>query len=91
MGIRDGIGARQEAGAGQYSGDTRHDSQRRNSIAGGFDTSAKDTAIRVTRRTSSGQTVTREINLREAGSQGRIEQDIVVLPDDVVFVPELIF
>ena len=60
-------------------------------LAGGFDTSAKDTAIRVTRRTSSGQTVTHEINLRAAGSQGRIEQDIVVLPDDVVFVPELIF
>jgi len=59
--------------------------------AGGFDTSAKDTAIRVTRRASSGQTATYEINLRSAGEKGMLEQDIVVFPDDVIFVPELIF
>jgi protein involved in polysaccharide export with SLBB domain len=59
--------------------------------AGGFDTSAKDTAIRVTRRTANGQVVTREVNLRAVGTQGRIESDIVLQPDDVVFVPEMIF
>ncbi len=59
--------------------------------AGGFDTSARDTAILVTRRTASGQTETHEVNLRAVGARGRIDNDIVLLPDDVVFVPELLF
>ncbi|HOW97033.1 MAG TPA: polysaccharide biosynthesis/export family protein [Kiritimatiellia bacterium] len=59
--------------------------------AGGFDTSAKDTAILVTRRAPDGHTTTRHINLREVGVRGRVENDIVLLPDDVVYVPELVF
>jgi protein involved in polysaccharide export with SLBB domain len=59
--------------------------------AGGLDTSAKDTAIRITRRTVSGQTETVEINLRSVGARGRVDHDIVLLPEDVVFVPELVF
>jgi protein involved in polysaccharide export with SLBB domain len=59
--------------------------------AGGLDTSAKDTAIRITRRTVSGQTETYEINLRSVGARGRVDHDIVLLPEDVVFVPELVF
>ncbi len=59
--------------------------------AGGLDTSAKDTAIRITRRTVSGQTETYEINLRAVGARGRVDHDIVLLPEDVVFVPELVF
>lgn len=59
--------------------------------AGGFDTSAKETAILVTRRAPDGQTTTRHVNLREVGARGRVENDIVLLPDDVVYVPELVF
>lgn len=59
--------------------------------AGGFDVSAKETAIAVTRRTDDGQNMTRQINLREIGERGQVDKDIVLLPDDVVYVPELIF
>lgn len=59
--------------------------------AGGFDTSAKDTAIRITHRKDSGAVTTREINLRAVGSKGQIEEDVILEPDDVVFVPELMF
>ena len=59
--------------------------------AGGFDVSAKETAILVTRRTAAGQSITRQINLREIGERGQVDKDIVLLPDDVVYVPELIF
>lgn len=59
--------------------------------AGGFDTSAKETAIAVTRRTADGRNETRQINLREIGERGSVDKDIVLLPDDVVYVPELIF
>lgn len=59
--------------------------------AGGFDTSARDTAILVSRREPDGQTVSRQINLRAVGRRGRTEDDIVLQPEDVVYVPELIF
>ena len=60
--------------------------------AGGFDTSAKDSAIRVTRRRDdTGAIETREINLRAVGAVGKLEDDIVVQADDVIFVPELVF
>ena len=59
--------------------------------AGGFDVSAKVTAIAVTRRTRDGQNKTSQINLREIGERGQVDKDIVLLPDDVVYVPELIF
>jgi len=60
--------------------------------AGGFDTSAKDSAIRVTRRRDdTGGIETREIDLRAVGAQGKLGDDIAVHPDDVIFVPELVF
>lgn len=59
--------------------------------AGGFDTSAKDTAILVTRREADGRTLTREINLRAVGARGRVENDLPLQADDVVYVPQLIF
>jgi hypothetical protein len=34
---------------------------------------------------------TREVNLHSVGAQGRVEDDILLEPDDVVFVPELVF
>jgi len=59
--------------------------------AGGFDTSAKENAIRVTRRRGDGSIQTREVDLRSVGAQGLVEEDIQLEPDDVVFVPEMVF
>ncbi len=59
--------------------------------AGGFDTSARDTAISVTRRGPDGQTTTHQINLRAVGARGELENDIDLLPNDVVYVPQLLF
>lgn len=59
--------------------------------AGGFDTSAKQAAIRITRRLTNGIVESREVNFRSVGSEGRVEDDIKLEADDVVFVPELVF
>jgi len=56
--------------------------------AGGFDTSARDTAIRVSRRNGNGLVETRDVNLRTVGSAGQLEEDVVLEEDDVVFVFE---
>lgn len=59
--------------------------------AGGFDTSAKDNAILVTRSLPDGTAESRTINLKAVGTAGRLEDDIVLEADDVVFVPEAMF
>ena len=59
--------------------------------AGGFDTSAKDRAIRITRRLPNGTMNAREVDLHSVGAEGLVEDDILLEPDDVVFVPELVF
>ena len=59
--------------------------------AGGFSTSAKENAILVTRSLPNGQTESRTVNLKAVGTAGRIEDDIVVEADDVVYVPEALF
>jgi polysaccharide export outer membrane protein len=59
--------------------------------AGGFDTSAKETAIRITHRLANGQLSSREVNLHSVGAQGLVEEDVMLEPDDVVYVPELVF
>ena len=59
--------------------------------AGGFDSSARKTAIRVTHRADDGSLSVREVDLEAVGSRGELEHDIVLAPDDVVFVPEMIF
>lgn len=59
--------------------------------AGGFASSAKSSAILVSRPMPDGQVVTRTINLNEVGRAGRLEEDIVLEADDVVFVPEAVF
>ena len=59
--------------------------------AGGFAPSAKDTAILVTRSLPGGKTEKRTINLRAVGTAGRLEEDIILEADDVVFVPEVMF
>lgn len=59
--------------------------------AGGFAQSAKDNGILVTRSLPNGQTETRTINLKAVGTAGRLEDDIILDPNDVVFVPEAMF
>jgi polysaccharide export outer membrane protein len=59
--------------------------------AGGFDTSAKETAIRITHRLPDGKLYAREVNLHSVGAQGLVEEDVMLEPDDVVYVPELVF
>lgn len=59
--------------------------------AGGFSTSAKTSAILVTRRGTDGLPVSREINFNDVGAEGRLEDDIPIEADDVIFVPETKF
>ncbi len=59
--------------------------------AGGLSSSALDTAIRVSRRLADGDMATREVNLRAVGARGAVDQDLVLQPGDIVFVPERIF
>lgn len=59
--------------------------------AGGFSTSAKENAILVTRSLPNGQAESRTVNLKAVGTAGRIEDDIVLEANDVVYVPEALF
>lgn len=59
--------------------------------SGGFDSSARKTAIRVTRRGSDGKADIKEINIEAVGRRGEVGHDIVLEPNDVVFVPEMVF
>jgi len=59
--------------------------------AGGFGPSAKDNAILVTRSLPNNQTETRTINLKAVGTAGRLDDDIVLEANDVVYVPETMF
>ena len=59
-------------------------------LAGGLDTSAQGSAIRVTRaRGSESEQYT--VNLDRIGSEGQTKDDIQLLPGDVVYVPEMLF
>ena len=59
--------------------------------AGGLDTSAKISAIRVTRRKPDGGTERVTIDFSSVGTQGYVENDLTLQPGDVIFVPERIF
>lgn len=58
---------------------------------GGFAASAKVNAILVTRSLPDGKTEARTIDLNAVGTAGRLEDDIVLEANDVVFVPEAMF
>jgi protein involved in polysaccharide export with SLBB domain len=59
--------------------------------AGGFATSARAAGILVTRSMPDGRTETRTINLHAVGAAGRLDEDIILEANDVVFVPEAMF
>lgn len=55
---------------------------------GGFDTSADDSAIVVSRRKPDGTIKKIRVNLHGLGSTGQLKQDIKLEAGDVIFVPE---
>lgn len=59
--------------------------------AGGFDTSAKESAIRVTRQLENGKTEQLTIDLKAVGAKGDIKEDLLLLSGDVVYVPEQVW
>lgn len=59
--------------------------------AGGFSTSAKQNAILVSRSMPDGSIKTFNVNLTAVGKAGRLEEDLILEANDVVFVPEAMF
>ena len=59
-------------------------------LAGGLDTSARSSAIRVT-RTHGDRSEHFEVDLDRLGTHGQTKEDIHLLPGDVVYVPEAAF
>ena len=59
-------------------------------LAGGFDTSAKLTEIRVTRQNDPEDKRTLEVDLKEVGADGAGSQDVQLQPGDIVYIPERI-
>lgn len=59
--------------------------------AGGFNTSAKDTAIRITRTSKNGEKEKYEVNLRNTTAEDGASQDMLLRAGDVIYVPERIF
>ena len=59
--------------------------------AGGFASSAKENAILVTRSLPNGRAETRTINLMAVGTAGKLDEDIILEANDVVYVQEAIF
>lgn len=58
--------------------------------AGGLDTSARSSSIRLTRRKPDGGTERKTIDFTAVG-EGRLENDLILQPGDVIFVPEKVF
>ena len=58
---------------------------------GGFAASAKVNAILVTRSLPDGKTEARTIDLNAVGTAGRLEDDIILDANDVIYVPEAMF
>ncbi len=61
--------------------------------AGGFDSSAKDTGIRVTRPSEGdgGEQRQFDVNLRSVGARGDVQNDMTLQSGDIVYVPEMMF
>jgi polysaccharide export outer membrane protein len=57
-------------------------------LAGGYNKSAKKSAIIVTRRKEGGGKQVLRVDLERVGRKGEIERDIGLLPGDVIYVPE---
>ncbi|HMP77604.1 MAG TPA: polysaccharide biosynthesis/export family protein [Kiritimatiellia bacterium] len=60
-------------------------------LAGGLDTSARSSSIRLTRQKDDGKRERITVDLTAVGQQGRVENDLILRPGDLIFVPERIF
>jgi polysaccharide export outer membrane protein len=60
-------------------------------LAGGYDNSANDQAIRVTRVRPNAPPELINVDLRSAASKGQIQNDIPLRDGDIVYVPEKVF
>jgi polysaccharide export outer membrane protein len=61
-------------------------------LAGGLDRSARDTAIRITRRSSDGGEMdVVDVNLRSAAVDGQTENDLLLQQGDIIYVPQKVF
>jgi polysaccharide biosynthesis/export protein len=60
-------------------------------LAGGLASSARETAIRVSRVDASGETQHYTLDLRAIGRSGNAELDLILLPGDFIYVPEAVF
>ncbi|MEK7271078.1 MAG: polysaccharide biosynthesis/export family protein, partial [Planctomycetota bacterium] len=60
-------------------------------LAGGLNFSAKDRAVRLTRRKPDGSVELRTVNLRAIVEQGRLADDAVLQAGDIIYVPETLF
>ncbi len=58
-------------------------------LAGGLDTSARSSSIRVT-RTRGNNSEQFEVDLDKVGERGQTKDDVLLLPGDVVYVPEAV-
>lgn len=56
--------------------------------SGGFSSSALRSSVRVTRRLDDGTTAVFKVNFKEIGKKGALENDIILEPNDVIYVDE---
>ncbi|MDT8390040.1 MAG: polysaccharide biosynthesis/export family protein [Lentisphaeria bacterium] len=59
--------------------------------AGGFDTSAKASSIKVTRQNKQNETESFTVDLKAIGSKGDLKGDLILQAGDVIYVPEQIW
>jgi polysaccharide export outer membrane protein len=60
-------------------------------LAGGLGDSARDKAIQITRVDDAGKKRVWTVNLRAAASAGQTQNDMILEPGDIVFVPESVW
>ena len=60
-------------------------------LAGGYDESAKDTQVKITRPRPGGSNKVMTIDMRALAAEGRTENDVALKDGDVIFVPTKVF
>lgn len=57
-------------------------------LAGGFDTSARKSSVRVTRKDENGKPIRMKVDIDAIGKRGELDKDVMLEPDDVIYVFE---
>lgn len=60
-------------------------------LAGGFAASARQDAIRISRVEAGGKKIQVTVDYKDIGKSGKAEADVILLPGDIIYVPERIF